>query len=71
MSGAAEARERLVKEDARYRKLAEDHQAFENRLEELRSRRWLSDEEKLEEVLLKKKKLAAKDGMESILRCAT
>ena len=70
MVGVAELRERLLKEDEHFRRLAEEHGELEARLQELQSRRWLSDEDQLQEVQFKKRKLAIKDEMESILRGA-
>ena len=70
MVGVAEIREQLLKEDNDFRRLADEHQKLESRLEELQTRRWLSDKEQLEEVKLKKEKLAVKDRMESIVRGA-
>ena len=68
MGNQSEARERLLKEDDHFRHLAEEHSQFEARLESLQSSRWLSDQEELERIRLKKMKLSIKDEMESILR---
>ncbi len=71
MSVSLEARERLIKEDDHFRHLFEQHRQHEERLEDLQTRRWLSDHEQFEEVQLKKLKLALKDEMETILRRAS
>jgi hypothetical protein len=45
------------------RKLAQEHSQYAQRLESLSQKRFLSEEEKLEEVRLKKLKLRLKDEM--------
>ena len=71
MKDRSQTRERLLKEDGRFRHLAEEHQQFEARLEELQSRRWLSGPEQFEKARLKKIKLSIKDEMESMLMQST
>ena len=63
----ATAGERVSRDDPGYLRLRVIHREYDRRLEELRSQRYLSDEEKLEEVRLKKQKLALKDQMEAML----
>jgi hypothetical protein len=51
-----------------YRKLAQEHTLYAQRLEALTEKRYLSEEEKIEEVRLKKLKLKLKDEMASLER---
>ena len=48
-----------------YRQLAEQHHELDDRLHELTDKPYLSDSEQVEEVTLKKRKLALKDHMEA------
>ena len=65
---ATQARDTLLASNEEFRKLAEEHQQYARRLESLCEKRFLSDDEKVEEVRLKKLKLRLKDQMESIER---
>ena len=56
-------KELLLRENDDFRKLHEEHQACEKRLEDLLGKTFLTDKEKLEERELKKRKLAIKDKM--------
>jgi uncharacterized protein YdcH (DUF465 family) len=60
-------REQLIMSDPEFRELARAHGQYETRLSELSSLPYPSDEEQLEEITLKKKKLAVKDQMQEIL----
>ena len=51
-----------------YRQLAEHHHKLDDRLHQLHDGHYLSNHEQLEEVTLKKQKLALKDQMEQIAR---
>jgi len=65
---AAEVKTLLLQSDQQFRQLAEQHHQLDDRLHQLIEKHYLSDTEQVEEVTLKKKKLALKDQMESILR---
>lgn len=60
-------KEELMNRDPEFRELAREHTRYEQRLSELSALAYPSDEEQLEEVMLKKKKLALKDQMYSIM----
>lgn len=51
-----------------YRQLEAQHHQYESRLGELADKAVLSDEEQVEEITLKKKKLQLKDKMQEIAR---
>jgi len=58
----------LLETNDEYRQLASQHHELDERLVTLESKPYLSDDEQLEEVTLKKRKLHLKDRMEAILR---
>lgn len=60
-------KEQLMTSDPEFRELVREHGRYEERLSELTALSYPNDEEQLEEITLKKKKLAIKDQMQSIL----
>jgi len=62
----SEVREQLLSSNNEFRKLVEEHTQYSQRLESLCQKRFLSSDEQMEEVRLKKLKLRLKDQMESI-----
>ena len=57
----------LMDTNEEFRKLAEQHCDYAKKLDEMTSRNHLSEQEKVEEIRLKKLKLRLKDQMEIIL----
>ena len=62
----AALREYLLATDEKYRELATEHRRYDERLKELSGLHYPSEEERVEETILKKKKLFLKDKMEAI-----
>ncbi len=62
------SRDQLLASHDEFRKLATEHTQYDERLGSLTQKRYLTDDEKLEEIRLKKLKLRLKDQMESIER---
>lgn len=60
-------RNELMKNDPVFRQLATEHKKYDERLSELTALHYPSEEEQLEEAVLKKKKLAIKDQMYAML----
>jgi uncharacterized protein YdcH (DUF465 family) len=67
MAKADSLKEELMASNPEFRELAREHGRYEERLSELSALTYPSDEEQLEEVTLKKKKLALKDQMYSLM----
>ena len=68
MSSALDIREHLLQSSDEFRKLAREHSAYDQKLSLLLNRSFLSEQEKLEEVTLKKLKLRAKDRMQQMIQ---
>jgi uncharacterized protein YdcH (DUF465 family) len=63
-----EVKQVLLQSDEQFRHLVEQHHELDDRLHQLIEKHYLSEPEQIEEVTLKKRKLALKDQMESIVR---
>jgi len=68
MSQHDELKAELIKTDDEFRRLYEEHQAYERRLQAINQKSLLSQEDEIEEKKIKLHKLALKDHMEQILR---
>ena len=70
--GETEMKDHLFSTDDEFRKMMEQHHSYEAQLNELTRKSFLSDDEKIQETVLKKKKLALKDQMQArIMRAQT
>ena len=67
MTKADSLKEALMASNPEFREMAREHGRYEQRLSELSALTYPSDEEQLEEVTLKKKKLALKDQMYTLM----
>ena len=59
-------REQLLTGHDQFQRLVQEHSQYSQRLESLTQKRFLTEDEKLEEVRLKKLKLRLKDQMQSL-----
>ena len=65
---ASQPRDLLMASNDEFRRLVQEHQQYSQRLDSLIQKRYLSEDEKIEEVRLKKLKLRLKDQMEQLER---
>ncbi len=71
MSSLTEAvREQLMANNSEFQRLREEHLRYSQRLDQLSVKNHLTDQEQLEEIQLKKKKLRVKDEMERMVQQA-
>lgn len=63
---ATPVRDQLLASNDEFRKLVQEHALYSQRLESLVSKKYLSEDEKLEEIRLKKLKLRLKDQMATL-----
>ena len=68
MSIADPVRDELIKSNSAFRDLVHQHQDFETRLNELAHLTYPNEDEQLEEITLKKKKLAIKDEIYAMMQ---
>ena len=61
-------KQQLIANDEQFAALAQEHKTYEQRLSELAELHYPNEEEQIEEITLKKKKLYLKDQMEMMLR---
>ncbi len=63
-----EIRDRLIQTNEQFRRLVEQHSTFDAELSQLSQKPYLTEQDQLREIELKKRKLRVKDEMERILQ---
>ncbi len=66
--GTLDIKEHLLQSSEDFRKLVQKHHQYDEQLEKLVHKQHLSEQEKIEEVNLKKMKLHIKDQMEMMIQ---
>ena len=64
----AAIREQLMANDPEYQRLSQEHARYAAQLDQLASKRYLNEQEQIEEIRLKKLKLRVKDQMEMLVQ---
>ena len=63
-----EIKEHLMSANPEFRRLVEEHKQYEGQLNDLHNRHHMTEQDHIEEVRLKKKKLHLKDQMNSMIQ---
>ena len=63
-----DVRAALLQQDETFRQLVSEHHALDEQIRHLSALAYLTDRQQFEEIALKKRKLALKDRIESIVR---
>ena len=58
----------MISANPEFRRLVEEHKQYEGKLAEIQNRHHMTDQDRLEEITLKKKKLHLKDQMNSMIQ---
>ena len=66
--GLQDLKQHLIATNDEFRRLAEEHQSYKDKLQALAGKPYLTGPEQVEEVRMKKVKLRLKDQMEIILQ---
>ncbi len=66
--GLQDLKQHLIATNDEFRRLAEEHQSYKDKLQALAGKPYLTGPEQVEEVRMKKVKLRLKDQMEMILQ---